>query len=49
MVDAYESDKLALGDEGAKHIEKAEKVAEQRAEKKRKRMALKASKSRPVR
>ena len=31
VVDAYESDELASGDEDAKHIEKAEKVAEQRA------------------
>ena len=49
MVDAYKSDELASGDKDAKRIEKAEKVVEQRAEKKRKRMALKASRSCPVR
>ena len=39
------SDELASGDEDAKRIEKAEKVAEQRAERKRKKMAGKASRS----
>ena len=33
LVDAYESDELMLGNEDVKHIKKAKKVAEQRAEK----------------
>ena len=46
-MDAYESNKLALGDKEAKCIEKVEKVAEQRAEKIRKRMVIKASRNSP--
>ena len=35
VVEAYESDGLASGDEDAKRLEKAEEVAEQRAKRKR--------------
>ena len=37
-MEAYESDELASGDEDAKRIEKAERTAEQMAEKKRRKL-----------
>ena len=49
VVNAYESDELASGDEDAKRIEKAEKAAEQKAERRRKKIALKGARSRPLR
>ena len=49
VVEAYESDELASGDEDAKRIEKAEKAAEQKVERRRKKAALKGARSRPIR
>ena len=46
VVEAYESDELASGDEDAKRLEKAEKVAEQKAKKRRKKLALRSSRNR---
>ena len=40
VVEAYESDKLASGNEDAKHLEKAEKVVEQKVESRHKKLAL---------
>ena len=48
-MDAYKSDKLASSDEDAKRLEKAERVAEEKAEKRRKKGALKSARSRAVR
>ena len=47
VVEAYESDELASGEEDAKRIEKAEKAAEQKAERRRKKATLKGARSRP--
>ena len=46
VVEAYESDRLASGDEDTKRLKKAEKVAEQRAERKRK-LLSKGTRNRP--
>ena len=45
-MDAYKSDELESGDKDVKPVEKPKKVAEQRAEKIRKRMVLKTSSNR---
>ena len=42
VVDAYKSDELASDDEVAKRLEKAERIAEQKAKKRQKKGALKA-------
>ena len=49
VVDAYEPDELASGDEDAKRLEKAEKVAEQKAERRRKKWTLKTARNRAMR
>ena len=49
VIDAYESDELASGDEDAKRLEKAEKVAEQKAERRRKKWTLKTAENRAMR
>ena len=49
VVDAYESDELASDDEDAKCLEKAEKVAEQNAERMCKKWTLKTASNRAMR
>ena len=48
VVEAYESDELASTDEDAKHLEKAEKVAEQKAERRCKKLALRSARNREL-
>ena len=48
VVDAYDSDELASGNEDAKHLKKAGKVAEQIAERRRKKLASKSVRGRPL-
>ena len=47
-MEAYESDKLASGDEDARRLEKTEKVAEQGAERKRRKLASKGTRNHPL-
>ena len=49
MVEAYKSDELASGDEDAERLEKAEKVAKQRAERKWRKLASKGVQNRLLR
>ena len=49
VVEAYESDELASGDKDAKRIEKAEKTAEQKVERRRNKAVLKGSRNHPLR